>query len=628
MATQLQELATAATDYSGFKTVRLLKDEVLGIGSYGKVCKAKCDDLLCAAKIIHPTLFDPNLAQGRAGGKGREYRLPMWRFEQECEFLGTIRHPNIVQYLGTHQDLETHLPVLLMELMDDSLTHFLESSPQPIPYHIQVNICHDISRALSYLHNRQIVHRDLSSNNVLMIGSVRAKVTDFGMARLSDLHSQVKSHFSITMCPGTSVYMPPEALDENPSYLLYTEKIDCFSLGVLTVQILTREFPKPGDRQVVVDDSRYPRKLRMSVPEIERRQNHISGVDPSHPLLPIALDCLKDADGERPSAQQLCERLAALKEREEYTKSVRKEREKFERNDTDDTRETALGLEQKTGAFEDISLNVPEEKRTAAASQEQEIRRLRRQAQEMLSQHREEVRRIEREKDRAIEEKERQLQIAREKLEEREEMITFYEERFNDMKQPLHQPNYKGCGLWADPAPKAIKGVAVGGANKKSMDAADASITGLKWTRGNKAPCKINQWNDAIIDGHMIYFRMGVVIYSYDTKTDARYRLPECPYSDCSIAVVDGLLTTIGGRGLNQLFSLTTERAGKGAEPGQEERRWMEKFPPMPTKRNSTTALCTGTATGKLKFNTTCNFQGFNFRNFLFGGGGGGGGYQ
>ena len=57
--------------------------------------------------------------------------------------MSAIRHPNIVQYLGLLRDIDTHLPVLLMELMDDSLTHFLESSTQPISYHIQVNISHD-----------------------------------------------------------------------------------------------------------------------------------------------------------------------------------------------------------------------------------------------------------------------------------------------------------------------------------------------------------------------------------------------------------------------------------------------------------------------------------------------------
>ena len=157
---------------NGFKTVQLLKDQTLGIESYGKVCKAKCDDL-CAAKLIHETLFDPTAQQLIA--PQREHRLPMRRFEQECEFLSTIRHPNIIQYLGIYRDPDTGLPALLMELMDDSLTHLLESSPQLIPYHIQVNICHDITLTLSFLHTNNIIHRDISSNNVLLIGDVEPK---------------------------------------------------------------------------------------------------------------------------------------------------------------------------------------------------------------------------------------------------------------------------------------------------------------------------------------------------------------------------------------------------------------------------------------------------------------------
>ena len=188
MTQQIQQKATV-----DFKTVQLFKDQTLGIESYGKVCKAKCDDLLCAAKLIHETLFvDPTAHQLIA--PQREHRLPMRRFEQECEFLSTIRHPNIVQYLGLYQDPDTGLPALLMELMDDSLTHFVESSTQPIPYHIQVNICHDITLALSFLHFNSIVHRDLSSNNVLLNGNaIRAKVTDFGMARLGDQNQRTMS---------------------------------------------------------------------------------------------------------------------------------------------------------------------------------------------------------------------------------------------------------------------------------------------------------------------------------------------------------------------------------------------------------------------------------------------------
>ena len=299
-----------------FRSIQLLKDKVLGIGSYGKVCKAECDGLLCAAKIIHETLSDPTAQQLIA--PHREYRLPMRRFEQECEFLSTIRHPNIIQYLGMYQDPDTHLPVLLMELMDDSLTHFLESSPQPIPYHIQVNICHDVTLALSFLHSNGIIHRDLSSNNVLMIGNIRAKVTDFGMARLGDMNPRA-TQLTFTMCPGTDVYMPPEAVKDNP---VYTEKIDCFSFGVIAIQTMTRLFPQPGDRRKEVEIENVG-LLEKRISEQKRRQNHISEIDPSHPLLATALDCLKDDHAERPNAQKLCEIIAMLKKMPKYGISIR-----------------------------------------------------------------------------------------------------------------------------------------------------------------------------------------------------------------------------------------------------------------------------------------------------------------
>ena len=304
-----------------FKNILLFKDHSLGIGSYGAVYKAKCDDLLCAAKIIHPTLFDPS-ALHQPVPHQREHRLPIRRFEQECEFLSAVRHPNIVQYLGMFRDPSTHLPVLLMELMDDSLTHFLESSRQPVPFHIQVNICHDVALALSHLHSNGIVHRDLSSNNVLLRGNILAKVSDFGMARLSGINPQT-AHYTNTMCPGTDVYMPPEAVQDNP---VYTEKIDCFSLGVIATQILTQKFPDPSDRllRIELSHSGLPSgKVLVEVPEIDRRQNHINEIEKDHPLLPVILDCLKDKDRERPSAHQLCKRIVELKEMLRYADSTR-----------------------------------------------------------------------------------------------------------------------------------------------------------------------------------------------------------------------------------------------------------------------------------------------------------------
>ena len=296
-----------------YQRVELLKTEELGIGSYGAVCKAMCDDLPCAAKILHPALF-----QFTAPGSTSAMR----KFEQECRLLSAIKHPHIVQYLGTYHDPESRLPVLLMELMDESLTRFLERSHEPLPYHTEVNLYHDIVLALSYLHSNGIVHRDLSSNNVLLIAGSRAKVTDFGMVKLHDVNRSSAHHTLLTLCPGTMAYMSPEALRDEP---IYTDKLDCFSLGVLCVQIMTRQFPDPGNRFKIIEinDPRAPSgTAQVEVLEIERRQSHIDLIDPAHPLLPVALDCLKNKDRERPSCHELCGRMSTLKASPKYTESV------------------------------------------------------------------------------------------------------------------------------------------------------------------------------------------------------------------------------------------------------------------------------------------------------------------
>ena len=294
-----------------YGSVEVFYDEVLGVGSYGKVYKAKCGQLPCAAKLLHDTLFqfgDPDA------------NSLIRKFERECEVLNPIKHPNVVQYLGTEIDASSDRPVLLMELMDVCLTKFLERSTGPLPYHIQLNICHDVALALSYLHSNAIIHRDLSSNNVLLIGEgSRAKVTDFGMSKLMDMNPRMTP---LTLCPGSTAYMPPEALTTPPHYF---SKLDCFSHGVLIIQIVTRHFPKPGDAHKFIEVPNYPtRRLLLLSPETERRKEDIDLIESDHPLLPIALHCIKDRETERPSADEVCERLAALKKEGRYMQSVQK----------------------------------------------------------------------------------------------------------------------------------------------------------------------------------------------------------------------------------------------------------------------------------------------------------------
>ena len=316
-------------DDGGYKfiNVEIFKNQELGHGSYGAVYRAKCDLLPCAAKLIYPVLFGSNVSVSGGPPQGKEHRQPMRRFEAECRFLSQIKHPNIIQYLGVYREPDTNVPVLLMELMDDSLTHFLESSQAPLLFHLQLNILYDISLALAFLHTNGIHHRDMSSNNVLLIAGCRAKVTDFGMSTLTDAAA---SHLaSLTQCPGTPAYMSPEALDEPP---VYSEKLDCFSFGVLTIQVITQLFPKPTDKfenREVFDSLRPSRKFiaKVPVPEFERRQTHIDLISPEHPLLPTALNCIKDSDVERPTAEELCSTLEDLKSLPLYTAAIEQVRD-------------------------------------------------------------------------------------------------------------------------------------------------------------------------------------------------------------------------------------------------------------------------------------------------------------
>ena len=416
-----------------------------------------------------------------------------------------------------------------MELMDENLTHYLHHSQhidqQPeIPFHIQVNICHDITLALSFLHSNKIIHRDLSSNNVLLIGDVKAKLTNFGMA------TYASSQLTFTRSPGAGVYMPPEAVwNDSPTY---TEKINCFSFGVLAVPILTRLLPKPGERLKEMEVSGH--KVDVRVSELERRHDHISKIDSNHPLLPIVVDCLNNKDLERPSAKQLCEQISVIKEKPEYKEKVMKKEVVKER-------------------YEIKCLQVKSE-----SYQQQEAHKLRQQLEEMADKIQV--------KDRIIKEVEAKLGHANHQLAMIEQVRAKIGRQFQDFDQQLGQI-------------------------QKSQ------VIRLKWSEGEKAPDKMFRWSNAVTHGSTLYikFASSTVVYQYNTN--GWFRLPNCPYGLCSMAVVNGLLTTIGGCHdssilSNKLFSFENNMTASQSNA----ERWVEKFPPMPTKRDQATSLYIGLA--------------------------------
>lgn len=520
-----------------FQSVELFKDQTLGIGSYGKVCKAKGDELMCAAKVLHETLLDPKNPKAIAHKTARV--APIRKFENECELLRGLRHPNIVLYLGTHQDPDTGLLVILLELMDNNLTQFLEwSKPQPIPYHIQVNICHDVALALSFLHACDIVHRDLSSNNVLMIANVRAKVSDFGMARLGD-----HMDGTLTRRPGADAYMPPETLQSLPRY---NEKIDCFSFGVLTLQILTQLLPMPTNMfERSWNESLKQPGRDVRVAEIVRRQNHIRMVNPqSHPLLSVVRDCLADNDVDRPPAVELCKRLSSLKES----------------TDKDNVPASAQA-----------TFGTTFDPQTCCKEKKERIYTL----EQLLKA-----------KDATIKEKNEQLQCARERDADNEKLISelLSHQDLNKEVGP-HQTEYnpdherKRTGVsWAESRTRVCNKL------RWNVDVLQAH-----------APSSMNSINASItadISNVYIQLLMGgkTSVYSCHVSTLCWFQLPPSPNSQCPLVIIKGVLTSVGGmcngQLTNKLFYLIPENQSC----------WIDTESPMPTARREASTLCIGKA--------------------------------
>ena len=549
-----------------FTNVEIFRDQELGHGSYGAVYKAKCDSLPCAAKFIYPVLFASNVPQQAAPPQGKEHRQPMRRFEAECRFLSQIKHPNIVQYLGVYREPETNVPVLLMELMDESLTHFLESSQNPVLYHIQINILHDTILALAFLHSNGITHRDMSSNNVLLIAGSRAKVTDFGMSTLTDATA---SHLaSMTQCPGTPAYMSPEALDEPP---VYSEKLDCFSFGVLTIQVITREFPKPKDRfqtMEVVNPSHPSRRFqaRVLVPELERRQSHINLIPAAHPLRPIALNCIKDRDAERPMAAQLCETLEQFKSTPLYASSVQQVRD----------RELQLRTQRQTIEMKEQQL---QEQRVIIQDKDQQTQDKDRQIQD---------------KDRQIRDRDQnqheQLQSMQQENQQLRKMLEVKNQQIAELQRGTPQRGQTPRRHAQDLQPQ-LQQLQLSEDQQTEVKKKPASkeLT-LKWRKGPKAPAAMIRGSSTII-GETVYVNPSFNrnVYAFHSNTTQWSTLLQSPYGLSTLTTINSMLTTVGGEDATSGYKFTNKVIT------HRDHKWVELYPPMPTERCWATVLSTTT---------------------------------
>ena len=184
--------------------------------------------LTCAGKKLHEVLIEA----GNDGVDGVVHK-----YLKECQLMSSLRHPNITQFLGLCFLPGTQLPLLVMERLETSLDDLVEHIPN-LPLSLKRSVLEDVASGLLYLHDRPspVIHRDLTSKNVLLTSSLVAKITDMGNSRIVDLRGGQMAR-TLSKLPGTFVYMPPEARDDAHRY---GPSLDIFSFGHLALYTLTQ----------------------------------------------------------------------------------------------------------------------------------------------------------------------------------------------------------------------------------------------------------------------------------------------------------------------------------------------------------------------------------------------------
>ena len=265
----------------------------LGVGAYGSVEPLELHGMLCAGKKIHDVLI--NVENEGADDIAH-------RFVDECKLMSELRHPNVVQFLGLCLSPSSSLPILVMEHLYCSLDDLLETTPD-IPLYMKRSILRDVALGLAHLHGRHpaIIHRDLTARNVLLNNNMRAKLADFGVARILNLPAG-KLEATLSRVPGTSTYMPPEVFSREAKY---NTAVDIFSFGHLLLFTITQK--QPGVEAATFVDSSGRIVARS---ELERREDSMStlyGVlGREHPFVAIVTECLQTNAALRPSIFEVC----------------------------------------------------------------------------------------------------------------------------------------------------------------------------------------------------------------------------------------------------------------------------------------------------------------------------------
>uniref|UniRef100_A0A2P2LPT6 non-specific serine/threonine protein kinase n=1 Tax=Rhizophora mucronata TaxID=61149 RepID=A0A2P2LPT6_RHIMU len=280
----------------------------IGEGGFGTVYKAELD----GGQVV---------AIKRA--KKEHFESLQNEFSSEVELLAKIDHRNLVKLLG-YIDRGNERLIITEYVPNGTLREHLDGQRGKIlDFNQRLEISIDVAHALTYLHlysEKQIIHRDVKSSNILLTESMRAKVADFGFARLGAVDSD-QTHVS-TKVKGTVGYLDPEYMRTNQ----LTTKSDVFSFGILLIEILTGRRPvemrKPAQEKVTLRWVFRMYNEGTALQMVDPLMEEVIDVDVLMKMFTLAIQCAAPVRSDRPDMKVVGEQLWAI--RVDYLKSAKR----------------------------------------------------------------------------------------------------------------------------------------------------------------------------------------------------------------------------------------------------------------------------------------------------------------
>ncbi|KAF0554761.1 kinase-like protein [Gigaspora margarita] len=275
-----------ASNIENFNYSQFSKPERIGSGGYAVVYSTIFQEKKYALKSLNN-----NLSFGY-----KEFKL----FMRELQLLHTVNHPNVVKFYGISRDSQTKNFMLVLQFADcGNLRDFLKlkSNENNNYYRISwaelIKIAMEITLGLKYLHENNIIHRDLHSKNILLDNG-KVLIADFGISKRLDDTTTTSS------VKGIEAYIDPRCF--NPE-VKRDKKFDIYSLGVLLWELMKGIPPPRKFENIIKDISRSKEKY---IGDISLNKENNSALSE---YADIYIKCWSPALEQRPKLDNILETL-------------------------------------------------------------------------------------------------------------------------------------------------------------------------------------------------------------------------------------------------------------------------------------------------------------------------------